>query len=84
MSEPPLSDQSTQPDQEVIGTQQAQPLTSQSFQGSAMLDADIDAGAAQPEEEPINAPISTTFSTANAVDDPKTAGVASEMGAFVG
>jgi hypothetical protein len=82
MSEPSLSDQATNPDQSVVASQQAQPLTSQNAQGSAMLDADREAGGSQPQGEPIAAPIATNTSTASGTGDPKTAGVASEMGAF--
>lgn len=82
MSEPSLSDPSTNPDQSVVASQQAQPLTPQNVQGSAMLDADIEAGNTQPEGEPISAPIATNFSGSTATGDPKTAGASGEMGAF--
>lgn len=82
MSDPSLSDQETQPDQSVVASQQAQPLTQQNVQGSAMLDATIEAGAPQPEGTPISDPIATNFSTATDTDTAKTAGVSGEMGAF--
>lgn len=82
MSDPSLSDHATNPDQSVVASDQAQPLTPQNVQGSAMLDADIEARENQPEGEPINAPIATNFSDTSATGDPKIAGAAGEMGAF--
>lgn len=80
MSEPSLSDSSTNPDQAVVSSQQAQPLVPQNAQGSATLDAQ--AGGNHPQGEPANAPIATNFSDVEATGDPKTAGVSGEMGAF--
>lgn len=82
MSDPSLSDQAANPDQAVVASQQAQPLTPQNVQGSAMLDAQAKARGNQPEGEPISAPIATNFSGATGTGEPKTAGVAGEMGAF--
>ena len=82
MSDPSLSEQSTNPDQSVVASQQAQSLTPQTGQGSAMLDADVAAGGNQAAGEPIDAPIATNFSTASGTGDPKTAGVSGEMGPF--
>lgn len=82
MSNPSLSDPAIDPDQSVVASQQAQPLTSQNVQGSALLDAGATAGGNQSEGEPIEAPIATNFSSATATADPKTAGVSGEMGAF--
>lgn len=82
MQNPSLSDQDIHPDQSVVAAQQAQPLTQQNVQGSAMLDADIAAGAPQPEGAPVSDPIATNFSSTTANGDPKTAGTASEMGTF--
>lgn len=82
MSNPSLSDLATNPNPSVVASQEAQPLTSQNVQGSALLDAAIATGGNQPEGEPIEAPIATNFSEATATGDPKTAGVSGEMGAF--
>lgn len=84
MNDPSLSEQATTPDQAVIASEQAQPLTSQNVQGSAMLDTNIEAEAEgnQPEGEPLDAPIATNFSRATATGAPKTVGANSEMGSF--
>ncbi|MBW4421824.1 MAG: hypothetical protein KME13_21825 [Myxacorys californica WJT36-NPBG1] len=82
MSDPSLSNQATNPDQSVVASQQSQPLTPQNVQGSAMLDAHVEAGGTQPEGEPVNNAIATNFSDTTGAGDPKTAGVAGEMGAF--
>ncbi|MBD2459569.1 hypothetical protein H6G89_00805 [Oscillatoria sp. FACHB-1407] len=82
MSDPSLSDQAKNPDRPVVASEQAQPLTSQNVQGSAMLDAHAEVGGNQPEGEPVNAPIATNFSGATTTGDPKTAAASGEMGAF--
>lgn len=82
MSDPSLSDPATTPDQSVVSSDQAQPLIPQNVQGSAMLDADVEARGHQPEGKPIHAPIATNFSSATGTGDPKIAGAAGEMGAF--
>ena len=82
MSDPSLSDQAVNPDQSVVAAQQSQPLTPQNVQGSAMLDAALEAGESQPSGEPISEPIASNFSNAAGTGDSKTAGVSSEMGAF--
>jgi hypothetical protein len=84
MSEPSLSDKATNPDQSVVASEQAQPLTPPNVQGSALLDSQAKAGENQPTGEPIDAPIATNASSATATGDPKTAGVSGEMGAFSG
>lgn len=83
MSSPSLSDQEMHPDESVGSAQQYQPLAPQNVQGSAMLDADIEAeGTTHPKGDPISDPVATNFSGRTEVGDPKTAGVASEMGPF--
>lgn len=82
MSDPSLSDQATTPDQSVVASEQAQPLTSTNVQGSAMLDAQVAAGENQPEGDPIAYPIATNFSGATATGDSKTAGASGVMGSF--
>ena len=82
MSDPSLSDQATTPDQSVVASEQAQPLTSTNVQGSAMLDAQVAARGNQPEGDPIAYLIATNFSGATATGDSKTAGASGVMGSF--
>ncbi len=82
MSDPSLSDQATNPDQSVVASEQAQPLTSTNVQGSAMLDAQVAARGNQPEGDPTAYPIATNFSGATATGDAKTAGASGVMGSF--
>ncbi|RUR76720.1 hypothetical protein ACF3DV_06900 [Chlorogloeopsis fritschii PCC 9212] len=81
MSDPSLSDQATTPDQSVVASEQAQPLTDTNVAGSAMLDANVAAGeTTNPQGEAIANPIATNFSEATATGDPKIAGVSSTTG----
>jgi hypothetical protein len=73
MNNPSLSDQATTPDQAVVAPEETQPHTPTNVSGSAMLDAHVETGGAQPEGDPIAAPIATNFSAAGAAGDAKTA-----------
>lgn len=74
--------QNTDPDQPVISSEQAQPMTPTNVSGSAMLDAHAATGETQPEGEPTDYPIATNFSSASTTGDPKTADVSAARGPY--
>uniref|UniRef100_B8HNX4 Uncharacterized protein n=1 Tax=Cyanothece sp. (strain PCC 7425 / ATCC 29141) TaxID=395961 RepID=B8HNX4_CYAP4 len=58
------------PDPSIVAAQEAQPLTPQNVQGSAMLDAHRKANQDQPEGVPFSDPVATNFSNDPATNFP--------------
>jgi len=75
MSDPSLPDPKTNPDQSVVPSEQAQPMTPTPESGGAMLDAHIETGETQPEGEPVEHPAATNFTDQSATGEAKTADV---------
>lgn len=82
MNQPSRSDQETNPNPSVTSAQDAQPSIPQNAQGSAMLDANIEASKNQPEGEAIAHPTATNASDKDTTGVSKTADVSGRRGAF--
>jgi hypothetical protein len=75
MSDASMPNQASEPNQEVGASQQAQVFAPPNPGGSAVLDANIAAGAStSPEGEAIAHPIASNFSSQTGQADAKTAG----------
>lgn len=77
------SNQSNNPDQSVVSSDQAQPLVPPHASGSSLQSAQAETdGTTQPEGDPVEHPIATNFSAASSPGAAKTAAVSSTDGPF--
>lgn len=83
MSDASIPNQATEPDQEIASSGQAQLNVPPNAGGSALLDANIAAGASvSPEGEAIANPIATNFSSGTGTGDAKTAQASTLAGPY--